>query len=476
MKCTIQVVITTENGQTETREIACLEREELTPTTLGLTLAEGKAILKGLQEVVVQQQLTAYLETQRPCAQCGRRQRRKGYHTTQIRTVFGTISVQSPRLYQCPCQPHPTETYSPLAVLLPEHLTPELLFLETKWAALVSYGVTAQLLQHVLPIDDVLAPGTIREHVFTVAERLEQQLGEEQWSFIDSCPAEWSRLPIPNGPLTVGIDGGYVRAQPKQGWFEVIAGKSLLAFTRGDESEAPVSSKCFAFVQTYDQKPKRRLFEVLQSQGHQLNQQITFLFDGGDTVRELQLYLNPHAEHLLDWFHVTMRLTVLQQMAKGLPDQIRDEVQDYPLHDPVVRDLERLKWYLWHGNVYKALQVVQSVEMDLDAAVATSGHGTARKLLKAVEEFHTYIANNQGFIPNYGERYRAGERISTGFVESTVNQVISKRFCKKQQMAWTPRGAHLLLQIRTRVLNGDREATFREWYPGFRAFPQRMAA
>ena len=361
-------------------------------------------------------------------------------------------------------------------MLLPEPITPELLFLETKWAALVSYGITAQLLQDVLPIDDTLAPCTIREHVFTVAERLEQQLGEEQWSFIDSCPAEWSRLPMPNGPLTVGIDGGYVRAQGKQGWFEVIAGKSLLAFTRGEESEEPVSSKCFAFVQTYDQKPKQRLFEVLQSQGHQLNQQITFLSDGGDTVRELQLYLNPHAEHLLDWFHVAMRLTVLQQTAKGLPDQIRDEEQDYPLRDPVVRELERLKWYVWHGNVYKALQVVQSVEMDLDATVATSGHGTARKLLKAVEEFHTYIENNSGFIPNYGERYRHGERISTGFVESAVNQVISKRFCKKQQMAWTPRGAHLLLQIRTRVLNGDWEATFREWYPGFRAAPQPMAA
>jgi hypothetical protein len=193
-------------------------------------------------------------------------------------------------------------------------------------------------------------------------------------------------------------------------------------------------------------------------------------------VRELQLYLNPHAEHLLDWFHVSMRLTVLQQTAKGLPEQTRDEEVDYPLRDPVVRDLERLKWYVWHGNVYKALQVAQSVEMDLDAAAATSGHATARKLLKAVEEFHTYIENNKRFIPNYGERYRHGERISTGFVESTVNQVISKRFCKKQQMAWTPRGAHLLLQIRTRVLNGDWEATFREWYPGFRAAPQRMAA
>jgi hypothetical protein len=55
-------------------------------------------------------------------------------------------------------------------------------------------------------------------------------------------------------------------------------------------------------------------------------------------------------------------------------------------------------------------------------------------------------------IPNYGERYRHGQRISTGFVESAVNQVVSKRMANKQQMQWTQRGAHLLLQVRTRVL------------------------
>ena len=42
-------------------------------------------------------------------------------------------------------------------------------------------------------------------------------------------------------------------------------------------------------------------------------QAITFLSDGGDTVRDLQLYLSPLAEHLLDWFHITMRITVLRQ-------------------------------------------------------------------------------------------------------------------------------------------------------------------
>jgi hypothetical protein len=128
-----------------------------------------------------------------------------------------------------------------------------------------------------------------------------------------------------------------------------------------------------------------------------------------------------------------MRLTVLQQTAKGLPQTISVEEETYRLRDAVVRELERLKWFLWHGNVYRAFQVMESVERDLDVAPAT-GDGTARKLLKAVQEFHTYIDRNRAFIPNYGERYRYGERISTGFVESTVNQVIGKRFCKKQQI------------------------------------------
>jgi hypothetical protein len=170
------------------------------------------------------------------------------------------------------------------------------------------------------------------------------------------------------------------------------------------------------------------------------------------------------------------KLVTLQQTAKGLPDQTRDEEEDYPLRDPVVRDLERLKWYLWHGNVFKALQVVQSVEMDLDAAVATSGHGTTRKPLNAVEEFHTYIDNNAGFIPNYGERYRYGERISTSFVESAVNQVISKRFCKRQQMQWTNRGTHLHLQTRVKTLNRELGAVFRRWYPDLQLEVEPLAA
>lgn len=77
-------------------------------------------------------------------------------------------------------------------------------------------------------------------------------------------------------------------------------------------------SRRFGFVNNYDSKPKCRLYEMLMAQGMQMNQRVTFLSDGGDTVRDLQLYLNPQAEHLLDWFHITMRLTVLGQFVKGL--------------------------------------------------------------------------------------------------------------------------------------------------------------
>jgi hypothetical protein len=55
-----------------------------------------------------------------------------------------------------------------------------------------------------------------------------------------------------------------------------------------------------------------------------------------------------------------------------------------------------------------------------------------------------------------------------GFVESTINQLVAKRFVKKQQMRWTPRGAHLLLQIRVQALNGDLHGVFDRWCPGLR--------
>jgi hypothetical protein len=80
----------------------------------------------------------------------------------------------------------------------------------------------------------------------------------------------------------------------------------------------------------------------------------------------------------------------------------------------------------------------------------------------------TYIKNNQSYLTNYGERQRNGEIYTTSFAESTINEVVTRRFCEKQQMQWTKKGAHLMLQARTKVLNGELVDCFKKWYPNLK--------
>jgi len=110
--------------------------------------------------------------------------------------------------------------------------------------------------------------------------------------------------------------------------------------SRATPADGP--AKCFGFVQTYDSKPTRRLFDLLISHGMHANQAVTFLTDGGDDVRDLPLYLNPDSEHLLDWFHVTMRLTVMTNMAKSLRAAPPDEEGLPPPADPAAAVAEGL--------------------------------------------------------------------------------------------------------------------------------------
>jgi hypothetical protein len=470
-KFRLQLVTVHASGQEEVQEVARIERAGLEMETLGLTLADGKLILKKIQEGVVQEQIHNALLRLRCCPECGEARHSKGYHPIAVRTLFGNVEVNSPRLEHCRCQPHEEKSFSPLHTVLPGHVSPEMLYLEVKWSSQLPYEVSCDLLHEVLPVDEKLSAVTIRNHLFDVAERIEKELGEERPCLIEGNEGEWEQLPIPNSPLTVGLDGGFVRSRNKRGCFEVIVGKSVLEFRRDAEGEEK-SSKCFGFVQTFDEKPRRRLFDLLKSQGMAMNQQVTFLSDGGDDVRKVQEYLSPEAEYWLDWFHITMRITVMKQMAKGLAKEREESAQTggapvtTPKRKSIEEELQSLKWNLWHGNVESALERIGDIQFDLSFIVGKSENRD--KLSKQLGEFDVYIRNNREYIPNYGERYRNKERISTAFAESTVNQVVSKRMVKKQQMAWTERGAHLLLQTRTRVLNGELEETFRRWYPQFR--------
>jgi hypothetical protein len=208
--------------------------------------------------------------------------------------------------------------------------------METKWSLLVSYGMTVKALKDFLLVDEKLNAATIRNHTMAIAQYCEAEMEEERVFFIDGCPLQREALPPPDGYLTVGIDGGYLRNwQDKKKNFEVIVGKSILT---GD------GSKCFELVQAYDRRPKRRLFELLLSHGIQMNQEVYFMSDGEETVCQLQWYLNSNAKHILKWFHITTRLIVLGQFMKGLSKL------DLVIAKYVEDDLESTKWNLWHGK------------------------------------------------------------------------------------------------------------------------------
>jgi hypothetical protein len=121
------------------------------------------------------------------------------------------------------------------------------------------------------------------------------------------------------------------------------------------------------------------------------------------------------------------------------------------------------KWYIWHGNAEQGLERLDECYWLCDDPDLR--YDKRRKLVQHLSDMINYIDNNSHLIPNYAEKYRCGETITTAFVESTVNEVVAKRMVKKQQMQWSRRGAHSLLQTRTAVLNGELRDHFEAWYP-----------
>ena len=136
----------------------------------------------------------------------------------------------------------------------------------------------------------------VRNHLHQVAHRMEGELGDERFSFIEGAPRDHAALPPAEGPIIVGIDGRFLHARERDGEgrltnFEVVVGKSVA------EDGA---DRCFGLVQSLDEKPRRRLHDVLQEQGLQMNQEITFLTDGEDSIRSMAEFMPPCAGHVLD--------------------------------------------------------------------------------------------------------------------------------------------------------------------------------
>ena len=321
-------------------------------------------------------------------------------------------------------------------------ITPELRYLTAKMAALLPFGKVADFLGELLPLSAQATASTVRNRTMKVGRRL--QKAAEVLAVASSTEA--------CKELVVGFDGGYVRnrhPRPERN-FEVVAGKAL-----NGEGHATR----FAFVRSGGCDAMSAVGGALRQCGATGTTSVTVLTDGDAGLRAIQRHVAPLAERVLDWFHVAMRFTNLQQLAKG--------VMDGGICRHALAELDRAKWRIWNGHIERG--IIGLVHLRQWAAATCFGHlPSLKKLAHSLTDMIRYFELNSDSMPDYGKRYRAGQRISTGFVESAVNEIVSKRMVKKQQMRWNRYTVQSFLDVRIQVLNGTLEDAFRHWHKDFR--------
>ncbi len=244
------------------------------------------------------------------------------------------------------------------------------------------------------------------------------------------------------------LAGAYIRAVPghQVRTFEAICGKV--------EHEGHPARR-FALVRSVAEQPGVLLRAALLNQGWRDGDAVTAISDGDPALPALvRSATGGTMELILDWFHLSMRVHHVEQVMEGLcalkppllvlPDQTRI-------------DVERLRHLLWNGYHEKACEaLVRITGWAKDASVLDDPamRTGARRLVTRCTELQAYIETNEGAPVDYGQRQRAGKPISTSRAEGTVNQLVSARMNKRQQIRWSPRGTHRVLQVRAAVLDG----------------------
>jgi hypothetical protein len=148
-----------------------------------------------------------------------------------------------------------------------------------------------------------------------------------------------------------------------------------------------------------------------------------------------------------------MRVQHVAQAAMSWPDTTET---DRNAGARLTETIERIRWRLWHGQVKRALDLIAETIVTVDVAADDKSPiaATARKVTRLLGDLDTYVSGQSDIIIDYATARRCEEPISTAITESTVQWLLHRRMNAQQQMRWSPRGAHLMLKVRTAVVNG----------------------
>ena len=418
--------------------------DELTDGRIGFSIDDGKTVMAEIQKAVVQRELDLWVRYRRVCQSCGGQLPIKDYQKRNIITVFGSVPVTYPRLILCQkCNPWTSFTLSPAADLCPDRATPELMELSARLGARLPFREASDILATFLPCHLSRKFTTLRHRAIAIGKRIEKAERKRLWhEHLDYTDRPQLELPLAGDlarEVVFTVDTAYIPLVRHWGGrtFEAVVGHC------GRGGRGGSAGPLFAFEGTHPAELKATAALALKEQGYAGRGEITVISDGAECLKRLAGMLPQPAIHILDWFHISMKIQPLAQMVLTAPEG----------HRCFEQDIDRIKWRIWNGQPKRALAVISSVRKQLSSEI---DHCVwAMRADRLLEKLQTYISRNRSSIVNYAERYRAGQRIATSPAEASVNTLVAKRFVKKQQMRWSRTGAHYLLKVRAAMLNGD---------------------
>jgi hypothetical protein len=420
--------------QPEPRRLAVLDRMDDDLEQLGLTLEEGRELLAAAQSALVSSQAEQWLATEDYCRRCCTPLYHKDSRWVVFRTVFGKVRLQSPRFWSCTCDRSRgtrRHTFSPLSEGLSRRVTPELEYLQLKWAAHMPYAAATALLKEVLPLQECVSATGAKTRIRVAGAELDAQIERE---IAEMPKADVISNAIESPEVTaVSVDSAWLKhcAPPKQKFMgrqvNIVAGRA----TRADGT-----SQVVAYVGKRVASPAARLDHFLMHQGVKTDERVTVISDGAGEFTKAVDGSQLARGRVLDWFHIAMRFRAAEQSILGAKRQVGPG-GDW---ERVELEIKSAKWLVWHNKGRKAVRRLQTInellEKCSDRAIST--------LQWNVRKLYSYLRSNARFLVNYGARYRKGLPISSAIAESAVNQVVSARMAKGQQMRWCDEGAHHL--------------------------------
>jgi hypothetical protein len=455
------------------RRAAVVDRQCLAnvPAELGLTLQEGRAILSGIEQEVVQSQVELQSGAASVCEHCQKRLPIKDIRKRRLDTVFGRVTVSCRRFIRCTCSGGTSRSIWPLAswgLLGMKRSTPERTYLLAEWGGKLPYRRAAELLNEMLPgLNRKISHTSVRRHTLTVGALLDERVTEPD-EYASLVPA---RCPVAaSNRLTIAIDGTYMRSDLTNGLYQhyVVAGRI--------DRDGRMGGR-FAYVAQRPAEALEFVKAAMQSHGLTGRSRVTVIADGADGLASLVKAVSPEASRsILDWFHISMRLRSIEQMALKVADVLHG--QDPDAAALTLQKVPRIRYQMWHGRWRHAVNRMHTI---YDAAkgsletVTAADRERLHRFRQHLFDLHEYLKNNWKSLTNYAYAYRHGLRISSAPAESGMAHLVNQRMGKKQSMRWSAEGAHQLLQVRCAVLDGQLETLFREWFPGFRENPSLSA-